>query len=130
MPVSLSNVTDLDGNTNASGAVFTVNQGGFLRQVFIRKDVTGVPTGEIIANTSVATGVGSAKTISYISEATNQLWILSEAGGSFDVVGIDNINEHNQYVFKNYIEKYSNVNYIISCNDINKIYEWRKQQIY
>ena len=93
MPVSLSNVTDLDGNTNASGAVFTVNQGGFLRQVFIRKDVTGVPTGEIIANTSVATGVGSAKTISYISEATNQLWILSEAGGSFDVVGIDNINE-------------------------------------
>ena len=93
LPISLSNVTDLDGNPNAQGVVLTVVQGGFVRQVFVRKDVGDVPISEYISNTSVAGGVGSAKSISIVSVATNQLWVLSEAGGSFDIVGIDNINE-------------------------------------
>tara|TARA_Y100000768_G_scaffold387064_1_gene377125 strand:- start:1737 stop:2729 length:993 start_codon:yes stop_codon:yes gene_type:complete len=53
----------------------------------------------------------------------NSCSIIKDKKKILVIDSIDNINEHNQYVFKNYIEKYSNVNYIISCNDINKIYE-------
>ena len=53
----------------------------------------------------------------------NSCSIIKDKKKILVIDSIDNINEQNQYVFKNYIEKYSNVNYIISCNDINKIYE-------
>lgn len=53
----------------------------------------------------------------------NSCSIIKDKKKILIIDSIDNINEQNQYVFKNYIEKYSNVNYIISCNDINKIYE-------
>mgnify|MGYP001258551525 FL=1 len=53
----------------------------------------------------------------------NSCSIIKDKKKILVIDSIDNINEQNQYVFKNYIEKYNNVNYIISCNDINKIYE-------
>jgi len=53
----------------------------------------------------------------------NSCSIIKDKKKILIIDSIDNINEQNQYVFKNYIEKYNNVNYIISCNDINKIYE-------
>ena len=53
----------------------------------------------------------------------NSCSIIKDKKKILIIDSIDNINEQNQYVFKNYIEKYNNINYIISCNDINKIYE-------
>lgn len=53
----------------------------------------------------------------------NSCSIIKDKKKILIIDSIDNINEQNQYVFKNYIEKYCNVNYIISCNDISKIYE-------